>query len=331
MIKFYTGLANDLSNKPYEEGALYFAFPDNTGTLGHVYLDMDNTRKEISSSYNDSNILLRLNELERVALIRCTSIETELNEITLRPNGGTILSAYYLPADATDEVIWTSDDPSICSIINTSTNNNGTSTATLQGGTGEGTCTITARCGNYSATCNVILQAGELIEHILVENFACNRDSFIYTAPISLEDGQYIEASIDTSGVTQIKQNLLSFGQNIDVSGGSGTGFRIHVYTSATAARVQSYARLFLVANNQNQSGIETPVANPGSILLRLDKAGLWIDGTLFTPPDNAQAIYTTIINGFRNLTSFSVGSAEGTTRSTAYYNYIKYYEYVDE
>ena len=85
---------------------------------------------------------------------------------------------------------------------------------------------------------------GQLVEHVLVSNYQCDGSPFTYTAPISLDHGQYIEVSLSTAGITQTKQNLISFGQNISM-GAQGGGYRYHCYTSATASKIKNTLRMF--------------------------------------------------------------------------------------
>ena len=204
-----------------------------------------------------------------------------------------------------------------------------TSTIVLTG-LDDGTAVITATCGEQSATCLVEVQSGMLVEHILVENYTCDGTSFIYTAPIDLSHGQYIEVSLSVAGITQIKQNLVSFGNDISSTGTTANGYRIHCYTSATQTKIQNTVRLFIQGAKASQSNIEFNIGNNnGDIILRLDAVGLWLNGSLITPAATYQTLWNTILEQFRtNFTSFEVGSAEGTTRSTAHYNYIKYYAY---
>ena len=80
-----------------------------------------------------------------------------------------------------------------------------------------------------------------------------------------------------------------------------------------------------------NKSGIEYTIPNRDSsiVTIRLDYDGLWINGVAFECPDNTgRAIYETIMDLFRQKTSFDIGSQEGANRSTAYYEYIKYVKY---
>lgn len=325
LVKFISGLSSNLSEKTYEDGAIYFVFPDGQHDNGHIYLDIKGSRHAISAAYDDSDIIDRLLELERVSLIHCTGISLSTTDLTIHGNTSVTLTATALPANKTDQIFWTNSNENAFEIVSTTTNNN-VSTVVLSG-IAEGNGVITAKCGNYTASCNVSVQTGQLVEHVLVSNYQCNGETFTYTAPISLDYGQYIEVSLSVAGITKTKENLISFGQDIAI--GAGTGYRYHCYTSATASKIQNTLRMFWVDNGTNQSNIEVSTGNnTGDMVIKLDTAGIWINNTLYTPNSSVATMYNDILNNIRNFSSIEVGSAEGSNRSTAYYNYIKYYSY---
>lgn len=330
LINFKLGTPDDLASAPYSDGTVYFIFAQGS-PQGHIYLDINEARKEISAAYNDSAILSRLSELERLTLVHSTGVSLVTNSIIISVGGSTTLTATAAPADVTDLIQWTNSDDSVCEIVSTTTNGN--SSTIILSGIADGTSVITVTCGEYSAACLVESQSGMLVEHTLVENYTCDGSSFIYTAPIDLSHGQYIEVSLSVAGITQIKQNLISFGNEIDSSGTTTNGYRIHCYTSATQTKIQNTLRLFIQGAKASQSNIEFNIGNNnGDIVLKLDAVGLWLNGSLITPSATYQTLWNTILEQFRtNFTSFEVGSAEGTTRSTAHYNYIKYYAYEEE
>lgn len=327
LVKFISGSSSELLDKEYEEGAIYFIFPDGQHDNGHIYLDIRGVRHEISASYDDTDIIERLLELERLTLIPCESLTLSNDILVVSVGSSALLTATATPTDVTNQIFWSTSDNSVCEITNINTTDN-VSVATLSAVSG-GTCTITATCGNYSQTCSIQAQTGILVEHTILENYQSDGSSFVYNAPISLDNGQYIEASISVANVTQVKQNIFSVGQNINL--GSGTGYRLHFYTSATASKIKTTVRMFIVDNPSTQSNIEYNFGNSqGDIKIKLDVAGIWINEHLFVPTNsaNAQNMWNDIIEHFRDFSAFEVGSAEGTTRSTAYYNYIKYYAY---
>ena len=330
LAKFYYGSTSDLERQPYEEGAIYFAFAESNPTsLGHIYLDVGQSRREISSAYNDSNLIMRLAELERVTLVHCTGLSVESSKQMARDGAATI-TANITPFNTTDEIIWESSDPNVATIGETSFDTTtGEATATILPNT-AGTTSVTISCGQYNGTCNVeVLDTSWFVSYILASEYSPDGEPFFYTAPIILHNSQYIEAKIDLSGVNAIKQNLLSIGENIDKFTESRTP-KIHIYSSQTAANKTTHLR-FAFIYTTNKSGIEYTIPNRDSsiVTIRLDYDGLWINGVAFECPDNTgRAIYETIMDLFRQKTSFDIGSQEGANRSTAYYEYIKYVKY---
>lgn len=331
LTKFYTGLYSDLAEKPYEDGALYFVFPEETSSsLGHIYLDTNNTRKEISSTYNDSPILARLDELERISVVHCESVTIEDSERRLAIDGVGVFTASIYPFNTTDIIAWNSSDNNIASVESfTYDIETGITTAIIRP-KAIGTCSINIQCGQYSATYSLeVINEQWFISYLLASEFSPEGDSFSYTAPIALQNEQYIEAKIDLTGVNSIKQNLISLGQDIDKFTESRTP-KIHIYASQTLANKTTHLRLAVIYTT-NKSGIEYPIPNrDGSIVtIKLDYDGLWINNSLFVPPDNtSKLIYESIMEEFRKKTSFEIGSLEGVNRSTAYYDYIKYVKY---
>lgn len=331
LTKFYTGLYSDLAGKPYEDGALYFVFPEETpSSLGHIYLDTDNTRKEISSAYNDSSILTRLSELERIAVVRCESVTIENPERRLAIDGAGTFTASIYPFNTTDVIAWSSSDNNIAIVESfTYDAETGITTAIIRP-QAIGVCSINVQCGQCSAAYSLeVINEQWFISYLLASEFSPNGDSFSYTAPIALQNEQYIETKIDLSGVNAIKQNLISLGQDIDKFTESRTP-KIHIYSSQTLGNKATHLRLAFIYTT-NKTGIEYPIPNrDGSIVtIRLDYEGLWINGVQFVPPDNAtKLVYDTVIEESRKKASFEVGSLEGANRSTAYYDYIKYVKY---
>ena len=81
LIRFYNGSDTDIQNKEYEEGAVYYIFPNSNMTVGHIYVDIDGVRREISAAYNDTSLTNRIYALEQALLTPCTSVvitETEM-------------------------------------------------------------------------------------------------------------------------------------------------------------------------------------------------------------------------------------------------------------
>lgn len=331
LAKFYYGTIADLDQQPYEEGSIYFVFAEpNATSLGHIYLDINNLRREISSSYNDSNLILRLAELERVTLVHCEGILLD-DEKRLALDSTLTLLAEISPAGTTDMVNWTSSDETVAILDDLTYNRETGEASAIVRPLQAGECTITISCGNYFASCELeVIDENWYIDNILAENYSPAGSDFFYQAPISLSDGQYIEIKVDLSGVNAIKQNLISIGENIDKFTESRTP-KIHVYSSQTLANKETHLR-FAFLYTTNKSGIEYAIPNRNGssvVTIKLDYDGLWINGVAFVCPDNTgKAIYESIMEAFRLKNSFDVGSQEGANRSTAYYEYIKYVSY---
>lgn len=331
LAKFYHGTYSDLTNKEYEDGVLYFIFPDSQSfSNGHIYIDKDGIRKEISSAYNDTNILARLAELERVSLVHCTGLSIDSEKQTAVDSILGIV-AMLTPSNVTDQIFWTSSDSTILTISDTTYDaETGAATAYITPQQ-AGTASINISCGNYNGSCLVeVIDANWYVDYILASEYSPDGESFFYQAPISLSDGQYIEAKIDLNGVNAIKQNLLSIGENIDKFTESRTP-KIHIYSSQTLGNKKTHLR-FAFIYTTNKSGIEYAIPNTNGssiVTIKLDHDGLWINDTAFVCPDNTgKAIYETIMEVFRGKSSFDLGSQEGVNRSTAYYDYIKYVKY---
>ena len=80
-VSFYSGSDQDIENKEYEEGAIYYIFPNSNMTVGRIYVDIDGVRREISAAYNDTSLTNRIYALEQALLSPCTSVvitETEM-------------------------------------------------------------------------------------------------------------------------------------------------------------------------------------------------------------------------------------------------------------
>lgn len=79
-----------------------------------------------------------------VTPIPCTGISLDEDSISFSDNTPQTLTATLQPSDTTDEVVWSTSNASIATVVN------GIVTPHA-----NGNCTITATCGDYSATCAV--------------------------------------------------------------------------------------------------------------------------------------------------------------------------------
>ena len=101
LINFKLGTPEDLAFASYDDGTVYFVFPSGS-TTGRIYLDIEGVRHSISAAYDDSNIIERLLELERVSLVHCTSISLSTSSIIISTNTSTSITATVGPTDCTD-------------------------------------------------------------------------------------------------------------------------------------------------------------------------------------------------------------------------------------
>ena len=101
LVDFKMGTPEDLAFEPYHDGSLYFIFPDGSNT-GHIYLDTDGVRKAISAAYNDTPIIDRILELERLTLVHSTGVSLSTNNMIISVGGSGSLTATATPANVTD-------------------------------------------------------------------------------------------------------------------------------------------------------------------------------------------------------------------------------------
>ncbi len=82
LIKFYSGSDADIQRKEYEEGAIYYIFPNSNMTVGHIFIDIDGVRREISAAYNDSELSNRIKALEDLLFTHCEGVVINETDIT---------------------------------------------------------------------------------------------------------------------------------------------------------------------------------------------------------------------------------------------------------
>lgn len=82
MIRFYSGSDTDMENKEYEEGAIYYIFPNSNMTVGRIYVDIGGIRREISAAYNDTPLANRIKALEDLLFVSCEGVAIDDTDIT---------------------------------------------------------------------------------------------------------------------------------------------------------------------------------------------------------------------------------------------------------
>ncbi len=251
----------------------------------------------------------------------CTALSLSVTSDSIEVGSNFLLIAYTEPANPSDPITFTASNNN-ATITPTSSSDRVTVTAVS-----VGSCDITCTCGNFTATCSLTIHpVYQYVEHILVENYNPNGTKFKYTVPsISFENGDYIEISIDLSTVTGTKENILSIGQNIDIWQGAGSGSRIHNYVTATAKQTIS---VDIIKDAKTR---RPTYSSPSTdYLVVINKRGVYLNGVLFDFENALRATptltYEEGITAFLALTTLDIGSQEGSNRSHATYNYIKYF-----
>lgn len=250
----------------------------------------------------------------------CTSLSLSETSYSLAEGESLLVTAYTEPASPSDSIVWTSDNSNI-SITQASSSNK-----VIITGVTEGSSLLTCTCGEIVASCQFSIHEPYVYEeHILASNYSPNGAKFKYTAPISLINGQYIEVDVELSGITGNKENILSVGQNIDVWGVADSGPRIMMYVTASNKSKISYDLLV-----DNKALRPTYTADTTHIVMKFDQNGMWINGTQFFFDTDLRATptisYDVGMPQFLSLTSYDIGSQEGSNRSHALYYTIRYF-----
>ncbi len=331
LIKFYSGSDADIQKKEYEEGAIYYIFPDSNMTVGHIFVDIDGVRREISAAYNDTSLTNRIYALEQALLAPCTSVVITETEMITWVNASESIVAAITPRGTTDQIIWSVSDNNIAEVTSQSYNiATGESTAIITGLT-NGRCTITCTCGSYSDSISCLVMDGSYYVNILLaENYDPNGSSFSWNVPntFTFDHGQYIEASIDIAGTTGTKENLFSIGTKID---DYVLGPVFNFYTSQNASTVSTKLRIGSAsdAGAYKFTGLEIDIPST-TIIIKMDATGVSVNGTLLQGVNPTQNNTIGQVNSelIVDAGNIKIGSIEGTNRSYAHYNYIKYVRY---
>ena len=330
LIKFYSGSDTDIQSKEYEEGAVYCIFPNSNMTVGHIYVDIDGVRREISAAYNDTALANRIKTLEDLLFVSCKGVAIDDTDITTWVNMENSFSGTIVPGTTTDPIVFTSANGK-AEVTDYSINKaTGFFTAMITG-IENGRDTITLTCGNYSDTISVLVMDQEYYtEVILAENYDPNGNNFSWTIPstFSFDYGQYIEASFNLTGITTVKENLLSIGSIIT---DYQSGPVVNMYTSQNVNTIQTKLRIGSASEGgaYKFTGLEVTIPAEQDIVIRWDAVGLHLNGELLRGVNaNQNTTLDTIHEELCEATNILIGSEEGATRSHAHYNYIKYVRY---
>ena len=196
----------------------------------------------------------------------------------------------------------------------------------------SGNCTITITCGNYSA--DIICKVMDIANYtttILAENYDPNGSAFVYSIPTDFDfsNGQYIEVSMNYGNSTQVKENVLSIGTMITVY---NKGPVINMYTSQDANKLRTKLRIGSASENGAYAftGYELNIDATQDVIFKMDATGFYINeekliGSNQTQSNTLNKVYEELTN---KTDPILIGSQEGSVRSYAHYNYIKYVRY---
>lgn len=250
----------------------------------------------------------------------CTAVSLNSSNLYIGQNEAFLLIATTEPDNPSDAIEWSASNNNV-TITATGSNNR-----VIITGAAIGQSVVTCTCGQQSASCQVeIHQEWRYVEHVLVTNYKPNGSKFKYTAPISLTDGNYIEISIDVSEIRGTKENILGVGENIDTWSVANSGSHVQMYLTSSDKTKLS---VDLVLNSKVRR--PTYTISGTELIVRIDANGVMMNGSYFMFDTDLRATPTTTYEEamppFLNLSSYDIGSQEGSNRSTATYNYIKYY-----
>lgn len=330
LIKFYNGSDEDIQNKEYEEGAVYYIFPNSNMTVGRIYVDIDGVRREISAAYNDTSLSNRIKALEDLLVVSCEGVIINETDVTVWVGMNNSFSGTVAPGTTTDPIVFTSANNKV-KVVDYSINKaSGVFTANIAG-LENGRDTITLTCGSYSDTISVFVMDEEYYtDVILEEDYDPNGINFSWTIPstFSFDYGQYIEASFNLTGITTVKENLLSIGAIIT---DYQSGPVVNMYTSQAPNTIQTKLRIGSASQGgaYKFTGLEVTIPAEQDIVVRWDAVGLHLNGELLRGVNaNQNTTLDTVHEELCEATNILIGSEEGAVRSHAHYNYIKYVRY---
>lgn len=171
------------------------------------------------------------------------------------------------------------------------------------------------------------------LKNILRSNYLPNGATWVDEVDIDFDAGDYIEASIDISGCTGVKENILSIGSVIDTwavanspSHVSGTeDIVVHFYYPSTSGGTElandlTYTAVADGTETKHSRNLNKITLSDTTLIIKIDKNNVYVNGTEII---TGNLIYTAMTI-FQAKTKLLVGSLEGSNRSHATYNYIK-------
>ena len=145
----------------------------------------------------------------------------------------------------------------------------------------------------------------------LRENYMPMGSAWMDTADLDLNNGDYIEISVNLSSCYGTNENIISIGDNIAGWEQNVAGY--HIYFTKGSNNSGTMEIWSFIGSNNNRKTIT--VSTSTATIIKLDSNGVSVNG-------NIQQT-----GGQTRLSSFQIGSMEGTGRSHAIYNYIKVYK----
>ena len=159
---------------------------------------------------------------------------------------------------------------------------------------------------------------------LVSDNYAPNGEKFSSSiAAFDVSAGDYVEISIDISTCTGVKEDIIGFAQTAAaLTQWAATNTCHFYYTRSTQELSIGY---YDNAIGGTQSAIQkrhiSTYSGQNPMIIKLDIDGIWLNGVLTVPTESVD-LSTAKIN---------LGSVEGSSRSHAVYNYIRYYKYISE
>ena len=155
---------------------------------------------------------------------------------------------------------------------------------------------------------------------VLYSNYSPGGATF-YTETAINWDTQYFEASVDlsTNPSGNAARILLSVGQDVSLWNGGKPVMHIYYMRDSNAVRVQFF-------NDYNQYGTQDVALEDTKLLIRLDKDGAYLNGTLLTADSYGSVRKQYYLDALEDLTALEtvqVGAVEGANKSYTTYEYI--------
>lgn len=149
-------------------------------------------------------------------------------------------------------------------------------------------------------------------EKILRENYSPAGASWIDTATLDLNNGDYIEVSVNLSSCTNATENILSVGDTIGSWSQNVAGYHVYYSPNYSSGGVLQINALIGSTHNRKEINI---TSHP--TIIRIEASGMYVDGTKVQTNSRLSEV-----------SNLQIGSTEGSVRSKAVYNYIKVYKH---